>query len=210
MTYEEIKYLFDNLPQNYKTKDIDRLNKKLIKEKQDISILKNYVKDNDLYNRTYFQVSLGILNTYVEQYEFIEQNALLLNDWWHTDQLTQFIEVPDIYFAAKKASEYIYAEHPFLRRWGYVMFMPTLVKQQEAFDLITPLFKDDDEYYVQMAQAWLISYLAIYHPEKTLSYLHTQNLKYNIISKAIQKILDSYRISDEYKIKFKEIRKRYY
>ena len=38
MTYEEIKYLFDNLPQNYKTKDIDRLNKKLIKEKQDISL----------------------------------------------------------------------------------------------------------------------------------------------------------------------------
>ena len=210
MTYEEIKYLFDNLPQNYKTKDIDRLNKKLIKEKQNISALKDYVKENDLYNRTYFQVSLGILNNSVEQYEFIEQNALLLNDWWHTDQLTQFIETPDIYFATSKAQEYVNASHPFLRRWGYVMFMPTLVKRKEAFDLITPLFKDDDEYYVQMAEAWLISYLAIYHPEKTLAYLQTQNLKYNIISKAIQKILDSYRISDEYKAKFKEIRKRYY
>ena len=210
MTYNEIKELFDNLPKNFKTKDIDRLDKKLIKEKQDVSCLKDYVKNNNLYNRTYFQVSLGILSNYVEQYEFIEQNALLLNDWWHTDQLPQFIEVPDIYFAASKAKEYVKAEHPFLRRWGYVMFMPTLVKQEAAFDLIIPLFKDDDEYYVQMAEAWLISYLAIYHPEKTLAYLETQNLKYNIISKAIQKILDSYRISNEYKAKFKEIRKRYY
>ena len=79
MTYNEIKELFDNLPKNFKTKDIDRLDKKLIKEKQDVSCLKDYVKNNNLYNRTYFQVSLGILPNYVEQYEFIEQNALLLN-----------------------------------------------------------------------------------------------------------------------------------
>ena len=89
------------------------------------------------------------------------------------------------------------------------MFMPTLVKETSHFKDLIKLFKDDDEYYVVMAEAWLISYLGIYSPSETLKYLSEKPLKYNIVSKAIQKICDSYRISDSYKEKFKEIRKLY-
>ena len=60
-----------------------------------------------------------------------------------------------------------------------------------------------------MAEAWLISYLAIYHPQETFKYLDNCNLNYNIVGKAIQKICDSFRISDEYKNKIKGIRKKY-
>ena len=98
---------------------------------------------------------------------------------------------------------------PFARRWGYVMFMPTLVKEVGSAEKLFLLFKDDDEYYVQMAEAWLISYLAIYEPEKTLNYLENCSLNYNIVGKAIQKISDSFRISSDYKLKFKELRKKY-
>jgi 3-methyladenine DNA glycosylase AlkD len=87
--------------------------------------------------------------------------------------------------------------------------MPRLVKEKEAFDLIISLLKDDDEYYVVMAEAWLISYLAIYHPERTLEYLNNTNLKYNIVGRAIQKTCDSFRVSKEYKEKIKKIRSRY-
>ena len=51
--------------------------------------------------------------------------------------------------------------------------------------------------------------MAIYHPDKTLEYIKTCPLRYNIIGKAIQKICDSYRISDDYKNKFRELRKLY-
>ena len=60
-----------------------------------------------------------------------------------------------------------------------------------------------------MAQAWLISYLAIYEPEKTLEYLSTCPLNYNIVGKAIQKICDSFRINESTKTMFKYIRKYY-
>ena len=69
--------------------------------------------------------------------------------------------------------------------------------------------KDDNEYYVVMAEAWLISYLGIYYPDKTLEYLKTKPLEYNIVGRAIQKICDSFRINDDYKNKFKEIRRIY-
>lgn len=74
------------------------------------------------------------------------------------------------------------------------MFMPRLVKEKGAFEKIITLLQDDDEYYVVMAEAWLISYLAIHHSEKTLAHLKSKPLKYNIVGRAIQKICDSFRI----------------
>lgn len=109
----------------------------------------------------------------------------------------------------KKQKKYIQSEMTFTRRWGYVLFMPSLVKESAAAESLFLLFQNDDEYYVQMAEAWLLSYLAVYAPEKTWNYLANSSLDYKIVGKAIQKICDSYRVSDEVKVKFKEIRKLY-
>lgn len=210
MNFKEFEKEFKKLGNNYKTKDVDKFNKDLIKQRIDVSFLKNVVLEHEEYHRTYFQVSLGLLKTYEEQFLFIENNFSLLRDWWHVDQLQQFIKKDLTFdFAFKKAKEYIKSDMPFARRWGYVMFMPTLVKEEDCFDKLVSLLKDDNEYYVIMAEAWLISYMGIYHFEKTLEYIKTCPLKYNIMGKAIQKICDSYRISDEYKERFKDLRKYY-
>lgn len=210
MTIKEFESKFNELGKNYKTKDLDKFNKSLIKEKIDVSFLKNVVLDKQEYHRTYFQISLGLINDIEGKFIFIEKNFDKLQDWWHTDQLQQFVDKKlNFHFAYKKALKYINHSNPFVRRWAYVMFMPTLVKEQNNFDKFLKLFKDDDEYYVIMAEAWLISYLGIYNPNKTLEYLKSKPLKYNIVGKAIQKICDSHRIDDNYKYKFKEIRKLY-
>ena len=65
---------------------------------------------------------------------------------------------------------------------------------------------DDDHYYVQMAQAWLIAELAVHEPERVYQWLQQNNLKYNINGKAIQKICDSFRITDTWKEMFKKLR----
>lgn len=210
MNLKEFEKEFSKLGNNYKTKDVDKFNKQLIKNNIDVSFLKNIVLEKQEYHRTYFQVSLGRLKTIDEQFLFLEDNFHLLKDWWHVDQLQQFIK-KDITFdyAYNKALEYIKSDMPFVRRWAYVMFMPTLVKDKKGFSKLVSLFQDDDEYYVVMAEAWLISYMAIYHPDKTIKYIKTCPLKYNIMGKAIQKICDSYRISDDYKNRFKELRKLY-
>jgi len=210
MNLSEFENEFKKLGNNYKTKDVDKFNKNLIKRKIDVSFLKDIVLTKQEYHRTYFQVSLGNLNSFEEQFTFIEDNFSLLQDWWHVDQLQQFIKKNLTFeYAFEKAKEYIQSDMPFVRRWAYVIFMPTLVKDKKYFDKLISLLKDDDEYYVIMAEAWLISYMGIYHPEKTLKYIKSCLLKYNIIGKAIQKICDSFRVSNEYKEKFKEVRKYY-
>lgn len=210
MTLDKFETEFGQLGDNYKTKDVDKLNKNLIKRQEDVSFLRDVVLEKQEYHRTYFQVSLAYKKSLEEKLLFIEENFDKLQDWWHVDQLSQFIgKNLDFDYVYEKAKEYVKSSLPFARRWGYVIFMPGLVKIPGIEDKLFALFKDDDEYYVQMAQAWLISYMAIYWPEKTLTYLKTCHLKYNIVGKAIQKICDSYRINDEWKISFKELRKYY-
>ena len=210
MTLAEFEAEFSKLGSEYKTKDVDSLNRSLIKRHEDVSFLGDIILSKQEYHRTFFQVSLAQLKGMKAKFAFIEENFDKLQDWWHVDQLSQFVD-KELEFDCvyEKAKEYIQNEMPFARRWGYVMFMPTLVKEPGAAEKLFPLFKDDDEYYVQMAQAWLISYLGIYEPEKTLEYLESCPLKYNIAGKAIQKICDSFRVSDENKVRFKEVRKKY-
>lgn len=210
MNLSEFEAEFLLLGTDYKTKDVDRLNRALIKRQEDVSCLRDVVLSKQEYHRTYFQVSLAQLKGIESKFAFIEDNFDKLKDWWHVDQLSQFVDKElNFDFGYKKAKEYVQNELPFARRWGYVLFMPGLVKEEGVAQKLFPLFKDDDEYYVQMAQAWLISYLGIYHPEETLEYLERCPLKYNIVGKGIQKICDSFRISKEWKERFKEVRKRY-
>lgn len=210
MTLHELEQEFAGLGDNYKTKDVDHLNKQLIKSKEDVSFLKDIVLEKQQYHRTYFQVSMGQMKTAEEQLEFIENNFELLQDWWHVDQLTQFL-AKDLTFdyAFSKAQAYVKHELSYARRWGYVIFMPTLVKEESGFEKLLSLFHEDEVYHVVMAEAWLISYMGMYHLEKTYDYVASCPLSYDIMGKAIQKICDSYRVSKEDKERFKGLRKLY-
>lgn len=209
MTLIELEIEFEKLG-NYKTKDVDKLNKRLIKEKVDVSFLKDSVSVRQEFYRTYFQVSLASIKNVSDQFKFIEDNFNLLNDWWHVDILPQFLKEFDLDFAYAKACEYIKHENPFVRRWGYVLFMPSIVKEELAFEKIVSILKNDSEYYVIMAEAWLISYLAIYHFDKTYDFIKNDNdLSYDIIGRAIQKTCDSFRVSSVNKEKIKKLRMKY-
>ena len=208
MNLQEFEKEFSKLREGYKTKDLDQFNKQLIKQQVDVSFLKDIVLTKQQYHRTYFQVSLGQMKKIEEQLKFIEDNFELLQDWWHVDQLTQFLAKDFTFdYAFSKAQEYVKNDLPYARRWGYVMFMPRLVKEEAGFDKLLPLFHEDEVYHVVMAEAWLISYMAMYHVEKTYDYIASRPLSYDIMGKAIQKICDSYRVSQEDKERFKELRK---
>ncbi|MCD7807020.1 MAG: DNA alkylation repair protein [Lachnospiraceae bacterium] len=206
MIYEEILRDLNSM-ENRKTKDIDRYDKGLIRAKEDVSCLKDYALVNPLVHRTYFQVSLGKMKDMEDQFRFIEENEDLLQDWWHVDQLTQFLRKPlDFEFAFSKAKRYVNSSKPFVRRWGYVLFLTGLQKDKDHTAAILSLMKDDSEYYVQMGEAWLIADLAVFNADEVVRFIETSCLKYNIIGKAIQKICDSYRIAPELKAYLRSLR----
>ncbi len=209
MTYEEFEERFHKeVGEHYKTKDVDRFNQRLVKEHADVSFLKEHVLEKQQYHATYFCVSIQTRDTLDDKFAMIDDNLDLLQDWWHVDQIMKFLG-SDLTFsyAYKKAKKYVKDKRPFVRRLGYVIFIPRLVKQPKQVEKLIKLLKNDEEYYVVMGEAWLISFLAMADPDQTYSYLEQCDLAYNIVGKAIQKICDSYVISDEEKEKFKSLRK---
>lgn len=208
MTYQEMKNDFNSMKIR-NTKEVDLYNRKLIKLKADVSDLEAYLSSDYSVFRTYFQISLAYLDTNVEQITFIEKYHYLYNDWWQIDVLLQFIKKPvNFDYAFNKAKIYIESKETFMRRFGYVIFLLGLQKDERNCQLITSLIKDDDEYYVQMAEAWLIADMGVYQFEVVYNYLKDSKVKYNILGKAIQKMCDSFRISDIDKERVKALRSK--
>lgn len=203
LTIEQVQKDLDSLPVHYKTADVDRLIRQYGKQNADVSGLRPYILTRQQFHRIYYYVNLKRIKNVDERMAFIHDN-LLFSDWWHTDQIISFVADMDFDTAVQYARGYIRDSDPFIRRWGYVLFISRLCKGHAA--QLLPLMHDDDEYYVRMAEAWLIAELAVHEPEAVYDWLRKSDLKYNILGKAIQKICDSFRITDEWKEQFKSLR----
>jgi hypothetical protein len=57
-----------------------------------------------------------------------------------------------------------------------------------------------------MGEAWLLSEMYVHDPQETYDYLSKSTLPYQIITKAISKTTDSFRVSDEEKMKVRSLR----
>ena len=209
LTKDQVQRDLDALPEHYKTGDVDRLIWKYVKQKADVSALRPYILSEQQFHRIYFYVTLEQIRKAEQRMLFIHEN-LLFSDWWHTDQLISYVADLDFDSALGYAKEYIRRDDPFIRRWGYVLFISRLCKGHAA--QLLPLMHDDEEYYVQMAEGWLIAELAVHEPEAVCEWLRKNDLKYNINGKAIRKICDSFRIAEDWKRGFQylrpELRKR--
>lgn len=203
LTKEQVQLDLDALPEHYKTGDVDRLIRRYVKQHSDVSSLRPYILDQQQFHRIYYYVTLDQIRSVDKRMAFIHEN-LLFSDWWHTDQIISYVADLDLDTALRYAKGYILSEDPFVRRWGYVLFISRLCRGHAA--QLLPLMHDDEHYYVQMAQGWLIAELAVYEPEAVFQWLQKNDLKYNINGKAIQKICDSFRISDDWKAGFKKLR----
>ena len=173
---------------------MDRLICQYVKQNADVSALRPYILAEQQFHRNYYYVSLEQIKDVDQRMSFIHKN-LLFSDWRHTDQIISYVADLDFDTALRYAKNYIYAEDPFIRRWGYVLFILKLCKGHAAGILL--VMHDDDHYYVQMAQGWLIAELAVHEPETVYVWMQKNGLKYNINGKAIQKICDSFRITDD-------------
>ncbi len=206
LTKEMVLSDIASLGKGYKTGDVDRLINKYVHDGADVSLLRDHILSEQVLHRIYFFVALKQIKDVRERWKFIHNN-LLFSDWWHTDQLIKFVSDMEFNEAFGYAKEYVKSDDPFIRRWGYVLFISKLCRREENLEKILTLLKNDDHYTNQMAQGWLICELAVFFPERMLAWVESENkLNYKINSKAIQKICDSYRIAEETKERFKTLR----
>lgn len=81
-------------------------------------------------HRTYFQVSLAQLKSLEEKFGFIESNFDKLWNWWHVDQLVQFVFKDLVFdFVYNRAKKCINNSLKFARRWGIRSFYAKACKK---------------------------------------------------------------------------------
>ena len=184
------------------TKDIKLLIKKYI----DIDISSFNLNESYEINLLYFSIGLKKIKSFAEQVEFLKKNILLIDSWGITDSTYQYLKEVEFFDGLPTIKEFISSDKEFLIRYGYLMLFNYL-KDEKHFNEITSLFKNSDYFYVQMVEAWLLSYLFVYFPEKSYEFLVNSKLSKTIKKMTIQKAIDSFRVSVETKDKLKAYRK---
>lgn len=108
-----------------------------------------------------------------------------------------------------KIKEYLNSKEEFTVRVGIILLLDYYLEEEyldEVFSLIDNIKRE--EYYINMAIAWLISIALIKYKDKTLKYLKVCNLDDFTYNKALQKARESKRISKEDKKYYQKLKRK--
>jgi len=107
------------------------------------------------------------------------------------------------------AKQLVKSEYSFGRRLGLIICLK-LCDDDQFIDAILEIansFASEQEYYVNMANAWLLAETFVKHREQTLRFLQNHNLNQFTINKMIAKCRDSFRVSQndkDFLLKYKQ------
>lgn len=103
---------------------------------------------------------------------------------------------------------YLKSNHEFKLRFAIVMILDFYIEKEyleKDFEIFNQITSQD--YYVQMAIAWAISICLVKFYQETMQYLETANLDKFTYNKALQKAIESYRITEKQKDELKKRKK---
>lgn len=155
----------------------------------------------------------GLLLTYLP-FEDIKERLKLytykIDNWAITDMVSNSLKINDKnkkeYF--KLIKTFINDKYEFTKRFGIVTLLSHFVLE-DYLDYIFKIIKNNksNDYYVNMAYAWLLCECFIKFRDKTLIFIEENELNTFVLRKGISKINDSYRVSIEDKMYLKKLLK---
>ena len=126
----------------------------------------------------------------------------LLDCWAFTDCVASTFrfreeELPQVW---EFSLECLAQSHPYTRRFGLVMMLDHLIRPEYIQPIVAAVsWVTDENYYVRMAQAWLLAELGTYDFSLIEDILRSGTLEIFTHNKTISKLRDSYRITAEQK-----------
>ena len=220
MIYKElVNYLFENADKKFAdfSKSLSNSDYISIGIKNPVlrQIVKEHVSDEELkledfelgkyleVDFIYFGLALSRLKTIDEQLNFLRSNIRKAKSWAITDCVQTYLKKSDFDAFLKFFKDLHNSKFTFERRFCYVFGLKHW-KNPRILEIF-PLFQTNEEYMVMMAEAWLLATVAIDFPDQVFEFLSSTEdtvLK----RKTISKMCDSFRISDEQKVRFKKLR----
>ena len=160
------------------------------------SVKHNYVEEIMLHGLVigYLKVDFKEIINYLDQF-------LIYNNNWSINDITcanlkifkNNLDIGYLYIC-----NLIKSDNDWNIRFGLVLLLDYYINDEYIDKVLDISIKiKSDEYYVKMANAWLLSKCYIYYKNKTLKYLNLDYLDEFTFKKAISKICDSYRVNKE-------------
>lgn len=176
--------------------------------KQTIEEIDNqYYEEIMLQGMLIGQVKNEDINTILK---YVEKYVPKIDNWAICDVFCAGLKITKKY---KKEmwnfiQKYLKSDKEFEIRFGIVMILDYYIDEEylrEDFKIFDNI--KHEGYYVKMAVAWAVSLCLIKYYENTVKYLKKSKIDNWTYNKAIQKAIESYRISDEQKDFLRKLKK---
>ncbi len=153
-----------------------------------------------------FQTKENIENVIKQIEKFVPK----INSWAVCDTFCAGLKITKKYSTEMFSliKKYLSSQKEYELRFAIVMLLDYYINDEYIDEVLQILDNiKSDKYYVQMANAWAISECLVKYYEKTIMFLSNCNLDKFTYNKAIQKAIESYRITDSQKKELRYIRK---
>lgn len=176
----------------------------------------SFLDDFLLYPSVYYEEVIlaykvfGLQKLDLQTSQHYLEKLLSYNDSWATnDCLCSSFTAPKthqaLYWPTIKG--YLDSTNPWDIRFATIAMMVSYLTDEYAQEVLN-LLKEvhSDHYYVNMGLAWTFATAVAKHRELTIPYLYKGKLNETVRKKAIQKCIESYRVSDEDKALLRTMR----
>lgn len=184
-------------------KELAKTNSKAYLELEDITFYEEKVIQGLLIGMSKLSIE--------ETKKYLEKFIPKIDSWAVCDVVCSSLKIASKYPKGmwNFLEKYINSNEEFEIRFALVMYLDYYLNDEYIDKVIKNISKvKSNKYYVQMAIAWLLSVSYIKQKEKTLEYIKNNKLDDFTHNKAIQKIIESYRVSKEEKEFVKTLKRR--
>lgn len=165
-----------------------------------------YLNKSFEINYLYIMSNIAKRHSFEEQLNYIILNKKYLKCWQITDSIPSYLKKAKFNLFFKYFKKNINSSDEFLVREMWIIAL-----KYTSFDEVLVLLDyivNTDKYYIMMAEAWFLATLAIYQKDAVKHLLENNQIDKELKKKAIQKIIDSFRIDDKYKTDCQLIRSK--
>ena len=160
---------------------------------------------NNVENNTYEEVMIeGLTISYIKDIDlclkYFNKFINKIDNWAICDTCISSMKIvnKNKELFLRQIKKYIKSKDEYVVRVGVVLLLDYYIEDSYidlVFDMINSINRE--EYYINMAIAWLVSVCFVKYRNKTFKYLKDNKLNKFTYNKSIQKIIESYRVSIE-------------
>lgn len=170
--------------------------------------------DNFLANFLEEVMLYGIVISYIKDYDtwikYFDKFILYIDNWSICDACISSMKIvkENKKIVYEKIKIYLQSNEEFIIRVGLILLLDYYIDDDYIDDIFIVIDNiDSDKYYVNMAIAWLVSICFVKYRDKTIRYLNKNNLNKFTYNKSIQKMIESFRVSNDDKDMLRQMKR---